>query len=143
MEVTALRKWLLALLIIIPALELWTIVTVGSWIGGGTVLLLLLLVGFGGFYVAKAEGRKAWLEVQRLMQQGQPPGPAILDGLCILAGGLLLMIPGFISDIVGLTLLFPLTRPLYRRVMLQFIERKMRGGGGGRGGGTTFTIGRW
>ncbi|GFN33828.1 FxsA family protein [Paenibacillus xylaniclasticus] len=127
------RNWMLAFLIMIPLFELWLIVQVGDWLGGGTAFLLLLAGGVGGFYLARMEGRKAWIEVQNQIRLGQPPGHAMLDGLCILLGGILLMIPGFLSDIVGLTLLFPFTRPLYRRVMLRFLERRMRGGGGGGG----------
>jgi len=128
------RKWMLALLIVIPLIELWLIVQVGIWLGGGTTFLLLLAGGVGGFYLARMEGRKAWMEVQNQMRLGQPPGHAMLNGLCILLGGILLMIPGFLSDIAGLTLLFPFTRPLYRGAMLRFIERRMRGGGGNGGG---------
>ncbi len=49
----------------------------------------------------------------------------MLNGLCVLIGGLLLMLPGFLTDIVGITLLFPLTRPFYRVQMLRFLERKL------------------
>jgi len=121
-------KWILAAIIIIPAVEIWGIIKMAHWIGGGPTFLLILITGFAGAYFAKMEGRKALVDVQRQMQTGQPPGHAMLNGLCILAGGLLLLLPGFFTDIIGITLLFPLTRPFYRLTILRWLERKLRGG---------------
>ncbi|WP_274652236.1 FxsA family protein [Paenibacillus humicola] len=121
-------KWLVAAIIVVPALELWGIVQMGRWIGGWATFGLILLTGVAGAQLARLEGRKAWFEVQRQLQSGLPPGRAMLDGLCVLIGGLLLMLPGFFSDILGATLLLPLTRPFYRSVMFRWLEKKMRDG---------------
>lgn len=129
------NKWLLAAFVVIPIVELWGILQVGDLIGGWTTFLVLILMGLAGSYLARAEGRKVWAEAQRQMQAGQIPGQTMLDGICILAGGLLLLMPGFFSDIVGITLLFPLTRPFYRGYMLGWIEKRMRNG--------NFKIGRF
>ena len=59
----------------------------------------------------------------------------MLNGLCILIGGMLLLVPGFLSDIAGLTFLFPPTRALYRAAILRWLERKLRSG--------SMTIRRW
>ncbi|GGG74713.1 FxsA family protein [Paenibacillus radicis (ex Gao et al. 2016)] len=129
-------KWIIiAAVILIPALEFWGIVQVGNQIGGWNTFFLILLISLLGAYLAQMEGRKVWFEAQRLMQEGQIPGLMLLDGLCVLAGGLLLFIPGFFSDIIGITLLLPLTRPWYRRLLLGWLEKRMRNG--------NFTIGRW
>ncbi|MBW5447426.1 membrane protein FxsA [Cohnella sp. CFH 77786] len=121
-------RWLLALMIIVPAAELWGIIQVGHWIGGWQTFGLLLLTGFGGAWLARSEGRKVWLDAQRQLQSGQMPGRALLDGLCVLVGGLLLMMPGFFTDLVGVTLLLPITRPLYRLLLYGWLERKIRSG---------------
>ncbi|MFB9325990.1 FxsA family protein [Paenibacillus aurantiacus] len=128
-------KWIFAAIIIIPAIEMWGIIQMGHLIGGWATFLLILITGFAGAYLSKSEGRKALTEVQRQIQSGQPPGFAMLDGLCVLIGGLMLLMPGFFTDIVGITLLFPLTRPIYRKLIYRFIEKQI-----GRG---TFTIRRW
>lgn len=128
------KKGLLILLLLIPAAELCSIIEVGRRIGGWQTFGLLLLIGFAGAWFARSEGRKAWQEARRQMQAGQPPGQALLDGLCVLAGGLLLLIPGFLSDIVGVTMLLPLTRPVYRLLLYGWLARKARSG--------TFTIRR-
>jgi UPF0716 protein FxsA len=121
-------KWLVALIIIVPAAELWGIVEMGRHIGGWATFGLLLLTGFVGAWLARSEGRKVWQQAQRQMEAGQIPGNSLLDGLCVLVGGLLLMMPGFISDIVGFTVLFPLTRPFYRLFLYRWVERKIRSG---------------
>jgi UPF0716 protein FxsA len=128
------QKGLLALLLIVPALEMWGIIEMGHWIGGWTTFGLLLLSGFLGASLLRSEGRKVWQQAQRQIQAGQVPGFALLDGLCVLAGGIMLMAPGFLSDIIGITLLLPVTRPLYRMFLFRWLERKVRKG--------NFTIGR-
>lgn len=121
-------KWIIASIIVIPAVEIWGIIQMGSLIGGWATFALILITGFAGAYVARMEGRKALLEVQRQLQQGQPPGHAMLNGLCILIGGLLLLAPGFFTDLIGLTLLLPFTRPLYRILIYRWLEKKLRNG---------------
>ncbi|MGM0880043.1 MAG: FxsA family protein [Bacillota bacterium] len=128
-------KWLLAAFLIVPVIELWGILQVGDWLGGWTTFFILIIMGFAGAYLARAEGRKVWMEAQRQMQAGQIPGRTLLDGICVLAGGILLLTPGFFSDIVGITLLLPMTRPFYRQILLQWIENRMRNG--------NFKIGRF
>ena len=130
------KKWLLALLLIIPALELYLMLKVASWIGGGTTFLLIAATAIVGILLIQFEGRKVWQEAQVRMQEGQIPGLSLLDGLCVLGGGILLIIPGFLSDLVGLLLVIPFTRPYFRGRLLSWLERRMRGGGGG------FLIGR-
>lgn len=121
-------KWLLALLLVLPVIELWGILQVGDWLGGWTTFWILVLMGFIGAYFARSEGRKVWREAQRQFQSGQMPGRALLDGICVLAGGLLLLLPGFFSDIIGIALLVPFTRTFFRQLMLQWIEKKMKNG---------------
>ncbi|WP_219836015.1 FxsA family protein [Paenibacillus sp. R14(2021)] len=121
-------KWLVAAIIIIPAVEMWGIIRMGHLIGGWPTFGLILLTGFAGAQLAKSEGRKAYIDVQTQLQSGRPPGHAMLNGICVLAGGLLLLMPGFFSDIVGVTLLLPITRPFYRVVMLRWLEKKLRNG---------------
>lgn len=128
------HKGILALLIIVPALEMWGIIEMGQRIGGWATFGLLLLTGFLGASLVRSEGRKVWQQVQRQIQAGQVPGHMLLEGLCVLAGGIMLMAPGFLSDFIGITLLLPITRPLYRIWLFRWLERKARNG--------TFSIGR-
>lgn len=108
--------------------EIWVMIRVGQWIGGWETFGLILLIGFAGAWLAREEGRRVWREARRLLESGEPPGFAILDGLCVMAGGLLLLLPGFLSDLAGLALLLPFTRHYFRLRLYRWLERKLRGG---------------
>ncbi|MFC5468890.1 FxsA family protein [Cohnella suwonensis] len=121
------RKWM-APIVIAVVLELWGIYMVGRWIGGWATFVLVLLAAFLGTRLIRSEGKRVLAQAQRQMQAGEPPGHTLLDGLCVLAGGILLIVPGFLSDIVGLTMIIPATRPLYRLFLYRWLERLYRGG---------------
>lgn len=121
-------KWLVAAIIIIPAIEMWGIIQVGHAIGGWATFGLILLTAFAGAQLARLEGRKAIEDVKLHLQSGKPPGHAMLNGICVLIGGLLLLMPGFFSDIIGITMLLPLTRPFYRMMIYRWLENKLRNG---------------
>lgn len=121
-------KWILAAFLIVPVVELWGILQVGEWLGGWNTFLIILLISATGAYFARSEGRKVWMEAQRQLQQGQMPGRALIDGICVLLGGLLLLTPGFFSDLIGIVMLLPVTRPLFRQMVLQWLEKRLRNG---------------
>ncbi|WP_036709972.1 FxsA family protein [Paenibacillus pinihumi] len=121
-------KWVIGLLLILPIIEVWGIIKVSAWIGGWPTFFFILLTSATGVYLARREGLRVFLEAQRQMQSGQIPGLMMLDGLCVLLGAFLLIVPGFITDLVGFSLIFPLTRPYYRGLLLGWIEAKVRKG---------------
>lgn len=121
--------WLAAVLLLLPAVELWGIIRISRHIGGGTTLLLMIGTGILGAWLAGREWRSVRLEAGRQAQAGQMPGLQLLDGICIGIGGLLLMLPGFITDLFGLLLLLPPSRRFVRGLMLGWLEKRMRGGG--------------
>ncbi|WP_059008395.1 FxsA family membrane protein [Streptomyces specialis] len=110
-------------------LEIWLLITVGDAAGGVTVLLLLLAAFLLGGAVVKRAGRRAWRRLSEGLRAGDPAAPAPGagarggDGLTML-GGLLLMLPGFASDAVGLLCLFPPTAALLRRAGARFVRRR-------------------
>ncbi|MBB6676029.1 FxsA family protein [Cohnella lubricantis] len=128
------RKAGLIVLVAIAA-ELAGIIAMSYWIGGWATFGLLLLGAVLGVYLGMTLGRRHWERAKSQLREGQPPGRAVLDGVCILAGCLLLAIPGFLSDIAGLTLLLPFIRPLYRAGLYVWLEKKFRSG--------SFPIFRW
>lgn len=121
-------KWIIPLVLILPVVEIWGILQVGDWLGGWNTFLLLLVTSGFGAYFARLEGRKVWQQAQRQMQEGTMPGRSIIDGLCVLAGGVLLLLPGFLSDIAGILLLLPPTRPIFRGFILGWLEKVMKNG---------------
>ncbi|MCE5171302.1 FxsA family protein [Paenibacillus profundus] len=120
--------WILIVLTLIPALEVYGFVLVSNWVGGWNTFLLILLTSVIGAIVARYEAAQVWGEAQKQLQSRQVPGRAVIDGLCIMAGGIMLLTPGFFTDVLGFTLVFPLTRPLYRHYLLKWIEKKMKDG---------------
>jgi UPF0716 protein FxsA len=121
-------KWLWAALFFIPAVELFGFIYVADHLGAFKTLLLMLTTSVIGLLMMRFEGNKVLQDSRTQMQEGRVPGRTMLDGLCIFFGGLLLILPGFVTDIVGFTLVFPLTRPLYRIFLLKWIEKKMKNG---------------
>lgn len=122
------NKWIWAALFIIPAVELFGFIFVADQLGIFKTLLLMLATSVIGLLMMRFEGNKVLQDSKAHMQEGRVPGRTMLDGLCIFFGGLLLILPGFVMDIVGFTLVFPLTRPVYRLFLLKWIEKKMKNG---------------
>ena len=121
-------KWILAAFLIVPVVELWGILQMGEWIGGWNTFFIILAMSALGAYFARSEGRKVWQDAQKQLQSGQLPGRALIDGIIVLVGGMLLLTPGFFSDLLGIILLLPITRPFFRHMVLQWLEKRMRNG---------------
>lgn len=119
---------LFLLFIILPILDLTLLVKLGGSIGFWPTLVLVLLTGAAGAALARAEGLRVLKLVQRELAAGRVPGTALLDGVAILAGGLLLLTPGFITDVIGLLLLLPPTRRWVQRGIRRWIEKQVSAG---------------
>ncbi|WP_226667064.1 FxsA family protein [Metabacillus litoralis] len=116
-------RLLMLLIIVIPALEIGILIFSGNTIGAIPTILLIILTGVIGAWLAKQQGIETLRNAQQQMQYGQVPGSAIIDGLCILVGGLLLLTPGFITDTVGFLLLFPISRNKIKPLLLIMIKK--------------------
>lgn len=120
-------RWFFLAIIIVPALEIGLLLFSGRTLGVISTVLLIILTGILGAYLAKKQGMETIQKVQEELRFGRIPGEAILDGLCILVGGVVLLTPGFITDSIGFLLLFPSTRnflkPLIQRVIRKLIDK--------------------
>jgi UPF0716 protein FxsA len=115
----------LLLLILWPVAELFVAIKVAEVIG---VLLtvILLLVGWPvGMWLTKAEGRAAWRRLSAAVTAGRPPGREVIDGALVLVGGFLLIVPGFITDGVGLLLLLAPTRWVARGAITRNFQSRL------------------
>ena len=121
-------RYLIILFIAIPAAEIGLLLFSGKTIGVWPTILLIILTGVIGAYLAKREGLQTIRKAQEQLRNGEIPGEAVLDGICILIGGILLLLPGFITDISGFLLLFPLTRRLFKLLMINSIRKKIKRG---------------
>ncbi len=95
---------------LIPFIELYLLIELGTSIGPLNTLLLVILTGAVGAYLARMQGLGAIMRVRERLQQGQTPADELLDALIIFVAGIVLLTPGLLTDIAGLLLLFPATR---------------------------------
>jgi UPF0716 protein FxsA len=113
------------LLILWPIAELLVAIEVARAIG---VLLMLLLVILGwplGLWAIRSEGRAVWRRLAVAVNEQRAPGREVLDGALVLIGGTLIMIPGFITDVLGLLCLLPPTRALIRGGFVRNLQGRM------------------
>lgn len=101
---------LLLLFIIMPAIEIGIFIWVGGQIGVGWVVALIILTGLLGSLLARKQGMETWRKAQLALAERRVPGEEIVDGICIFIGGVFLLAPGFVTDLLGLFLLIPFTR---------------------------------
>jgi UPF0716 protein FxsA len=100
----------LLLLILWPIAELFVAIKVAEAIGIVLTVILLLAGWPVGMWLTRAQGRAAWRRLRAAVNEShpsRPPGVEVIDGALVLVGGILLIVPGFITDVLGLLLLAP------------------------------------
>ena len=118
--------WLLALLFFgVPLLEIIVLIQVGQAIGPWWTILLLVVDSIFGAWLMRREGRKAFEALSEALRSGRMPARELADGMLILAGGLLMLAPGFITDVFGILLILPFTRPIGRRVLTRVVSTRL------------------
>ncbi|MBP3949745.1 FxsA family protein [Bacillus suaedae] len=121
-------RLLLILIILVPALEIALLIVSGNTLGVWPTIALIIGTGVLGAWLAKKEGLQTIKLAQLQMQQGQLPSGVILDGVCILVGGVVLLTPGFITDAIGFFLLIPQTRATAKVLLTKLINRMIKNG---------------
>jgi UPF0716 protein FxsA len=124
------RGWPLLLLILIlvalPILELWIIYLVAQQVGIWATLATLVIHAVGGGLLMRFEGMRAWRALTNAYTTGKVPTGHLADAALILMGGMLLILPGYITDVVGFLFLFRWTRPFARKMIAFFVARRSR-----------------
>ena len=95
---------------IIPIVEIYLLIEIGSVFGVFTSISLVVFTGFLGAYLARIQGLKTLLRIQESLREGRMPSAELIDALLIGVAGLVLITPGFLTDTVGFFLLIPSTR---------------------------------
>ena len=101
------------------------IIQVGQAIGVAWTVAILVADSILGSMLMRAQGRAAWRRFNEAMYAGRVPAREVLDGALVMFGGLLMLTPGFITDILGLLLLIPPTRALVRGVLARRLTHRM------------------
>ena len=119
---------LLLLFTVVPLLELYLLIEVGSRLGAGFTVVLIALTGGVGALLARMQGFRVLGQIRERLAQNRLPADELLSGGLVLAGGLLLVTPGILTDVVGLTLLLPFVRVRVVQWVKDFLRRKIEGG---------------
>lgn len=119
------QKILLTLVVYMFA-EIATFILVGKGLGVFGTLLLIIATSVLGIFVIKNKGLKSFQSIKQSIAQGQPPGVAVIEAFMVFIGGVLLIVPGFITDIIGLLMLTSLTRNLFKPLIFYWLRKKMK-----------------
>lgn len=111
--------------VVVPLVEIYVLIQVGQVIGPWWTILLLVLDSILGSWLIKREGGRAWQALRSALDNGRMPARELADGALILIGGTLMLSPGFVTDIFGIVLILPFTRPLARRLLTQVVTRRL------------------
>lgn len=127
---------LILLIVLVPLVELWVLIEIGKVIGSGATIIIVIATALLGALMVRSQGFHILADIREELEQGVIPGERLFDGLCVLIGGLLLMVPGLITDLGGFLLLIPFTRQLFKDFLRRYLRRAV-------GSGTFLIRRRW
>jgi UPF0716 protein FxsA len=119
---------LVLLFTVIPALEIYLLITIGGIIGGLNTILVVVLTGIFGAALAKTQGLAIIYHVQKDLAEGKIPTDQIFHGLLVFGGGLLLLTPGFLTDALGFLMVVPGSRHLIVLQMKAWFKKAVASG---------------
>lgn len=114
--------------IIYTLAELTLLIVIGQNIGVLSTLLLIIATSVIGIYVMKNKGMNSVQNVKNTLARGEAPGAALVDTFLTFGGGLLLALPGFLTDAIGLLLLMPFSRKMFQPIVYYWMRKKMKNG---------------
>ena len=114
---------------IIPIIEIYLLIEIGSIFGVLTAITLVILTGFLGAFMARMQGLQTLFRIQESLREGRMPSGELLDALMIVIAGIVLLTPGFLTDSAGFLLLIPTTRNsiiswLQRKIELKYMSNR-------------------
>ncbi|MEH6558733.1 MAG: FxsA family protein [Oceanicoccus sp.] len=112
-------RFLVLLFIVVPIVEMWVLIEVGSAIGALSTIALVFLTAAVGLALLRQQGINTLLKVNARMERGELPAGEILEGVMLAVGGALLLTPGFITDVIGFCCLLPFTRKSLVAILLR------------------------
>ena len=117
----------LLIFILVPIIEMWVLIEIGSQIGGLMTILLVLVTAIVGVSLIRKQGTQTLLRAQEKMRQGTLPAVEVAEGVMLGVAGLCLIIPGFVTDALGALLLISAFRRVVAAVlMVKFIASRAK-----------------
>lgn len=120
--------WLFFLLIALPVAEIALLIWIGRHAGAAATVALLLLTGLLGAFLARRQGLEVVRKVQSEMAAGRVPAAQLVDGAIILLAGVLLIVPGVLTDVLGFFCLLPAGRMVLKTWLRRRFEAGLRSG---------------
>ncbi len=115
---------LFSLFILIPLAELVLLLYLADVTGWQSTLLLVIATGVAGTLLARSQGWRTWLRIREELAAGRLPADSLLDGVLIFVAGALLLTPGILTDLLGISLLIPVCRSYYRRRLVAWFKSR-------------------
>lgn len=109
------RTTLFIAFLVVPIVEIILFYYLGTWIGIGPTLVIVVVTALLGSYFVSKQGRFVWQSIKSKISQGEIPAASVVHGGMILVAGALLLTPGFLTDVVGFSLLVPGIREAIRQ----------------------------
>jgi len=100
---------------LVPFIEIYLLIKIGAQVGAFNTILIVILTGLLGASLARLEGIKTMTKVRESLNRGELPAEEMLDAMLIFVAGVVLLTPGFITDLTGLALLVPQARFWFKR----------------------------
>ncbi|MFQ5916731.1 MAG: FxsA family protein [Candidatus Binatia bacterium] len=119
---------LFLLFTIVPLAELYLLIKIGSYMGAFNTILLILITGILGALLARLEGLRTLRQITLSLNQGIVPAEELVDSVLIFVAGIVLVTPGVLTDAMGLLLLFPYTRTIFKRWLRKRFDRMVSSG---------------
>ncbi|BCV67958.1 membrane protein [Shewanella carassii] len=129
---------MLIIFVLIPVVELSVLIRVGEVLGSWNTVALVILTAVVGVSLVRSQGLSTLMSVQKKLAIGEAPGQEIVEGMMLAMAGILLLIPGFVTDLIGLILLTPITRAPLARYFYQRMQLKVVTGAQFRTGANPF-----
>ena len=119
---------LFLLFTVIPVVEIYLLIKVGSLIRALPTVALLLAISMTGAWLVRHQGFEILRRIQAELAQGRLPAAELLDGAMVLVGGVLLLTPGFFTDALGLFFLFPASRAVIKQFVGLWLQNRIARG---------------
>ena len=116
---------LFLLFALVPVIELALLIQVGQFLGVVPTIVLVIGTGAAGAALARSQGLHAFSRLRRALSSGTFPGDEMFDGVLILGGGLLLLTPGLVTDLVGFAALVPGSRHVIKSLVKRSLRQRL------------------
>jgi UPF0716 protein FxsA len=117
--------YLFLLFIVLPLVEILILVKIGMVTSFWVPIAIVIVTGVVGTALARREGWKVLQRMREDVRTGQMPADSLIDGFLVLLAGILFVLPGVLTDVVGIILLFPPTRQLVKRGVAAWFKRNV------------------